>query len=85
MARNRSAGQEPTDLAKLVDDTLLLLEREMNKYRVTVEKSYQPVPPAMVNGNQIQQVLLNLLINARQAMPSGGRLWIKLSTTPKTT
>jgi signal transduction histidine kinase len=78
MARNRSAGQEPTDLAKLVDDTLLLLEREMNKYRVVVEKSYQAVPPAMVNGNQIQQVLLNLLINARQAMPSGGRLWIKL-------
>lgn len=78
MARNRSAGQEPTDLAKLVDDTLLLLERELNKYRVTVEKSYQPVPPAMVNGNQIQQVLINLLINARQAMPGGGRLWIKL-------
>ncbi len=78
MARNRSAGLEPTDLVKLVDDTLLLLEREMNKYRVTVERSYQAVPPAMVNGNQIQQVLLNLLINARQAMPNGGRLWIKL-------
>ena len=60
MARNRSAGQEPTDLAKLVDDTLLLLEREMNKYRIVVEKSYQPIPPALVNGNQIQQVLLNL-------------------------
>jgi signal transduction histidine kinase len=78
MARNRKAGQEATDLTKLVDDTLLLLEREMNKYRVTVEKTYQPIPPAYVNGNQIQQVLLNLLINARQAMPSGGRLWIKL-------
>jgi signal transduction histidine kinase len=78
MARNRSAGQEPTDLTKLVDDTLLLLEREMNKYRVVVEKVYQPIPQALVNGNQIQQVLLNLLINARQAMPNGGRMWIKL-------
>ena len=44
MARNRSAGQEPTDLRQLVEDTLLLLEREMNKYRITVEKNFQPVP-----------------------------------------
>lgn len=78
MARNRSAQQEPTDLAQLVDDTLLLLEREMNKYRIAVERQFQPVPPAVVNGNQIQQVLLNMLTNARQAMPGGGRIWIKL-------
>jgi signal transduction histidine kinase len=79
LARNRSAGQEPTDLVELVENALLLLEREMNKYRVAVDKSFQAVPPAYVNGNQIQQVLLNLLINARQAMPGGGRVVIKLS------
>ncbi|MCC6123459.1 MAG: sensor histidine kinase [Pirellulales bacterium] len=78
MARNRSSSIEPTDLTQMVEDTLLLLEREMNKYRVTVEKHFQPVPQALVNGNQIQQVFLNLLINARQAMPSGGRIAIKL-------
>jgi len=78
IARNRSAGQEPTDLTQLIDDTLLLLERELNKYRIAVERRFQPIPPANVNGNQIQQVLLNLLINARQAMPSGGRVTIKL-------
>lgn len=77
MARNRSTNQEPTDLVQLLEETLLLLEREMNKYRVAVEKNLQPTPPAMVCGNQIQQVILNLLINARQAMPSGGRVVIK--------
>jgi signal transduction histidine kinase len=78
-ARNRSTAMEPTDVAKIVDDVLLLLERELNKYRVTVERQITAVPPAMANGNQIQQVLLNLLINARQAMPSGGRLLIRLA------
>lgn len=83
MARNRAAGQEPTDLVRLVEDTLVLLEREMNKYRITVEKQFQAVPLAHVAGNQIQQVLLNVLINARQAMPSGGRVLIKLAHDAK--
>lgn len=78
-ARNRSGGLEPTDLARLVDDTLVLLEREMAKYRVVVETRLEPMPPVMANTNQIQQVLLNLLINARQAMPQGGRIWVQLT------
>jgi signal transduction histidine kinase len=40
------------------------------------------VPDALVNGNQIQQILLNLLINARQAMPRGGRVLVKLDHDP---
>ncbi len=79
-ARNRSEGLEPTDLRKVLDDSLLLLEREMNKYRIRVETEFGAVPQAMANGNQIQQVLLNLLINARQAMPNGGILQVKLQS-----
>lgn len=78
-AKNRKTGFEPTSFAALVEDTLLLLEREMNKYRITVEKSFpDKLPDIMADGNQIQQVVLNLLINARQAMLGGGRLVLRM-------
>jgi len=79
MARNRSGGQEPTDLVELIEETLVLLERELNKYRIRVDKHFGEVPKAMINGSQIQQILINLLINARQAMPEGGVVQIALS------
>ncbi|GIW94222.1 MAG: two-component sensor histidine kinase [Pirellulaceae bacterium] len=78
-ARNRSESFEPTDLPGLVRDTLLLLEREMQKYRIQVECDLQPVPAVLAIGNQIQQVLINLLVNARQAMPDGGRLLVRVA------
>ena len=79
MARNRSDEMEPTDLHRLIHDAMVLLEREMNKYRIQVDLQCERVPRVIANGNQIQQVLLNLLINARQAMPEGGELRIRLS------
>lgn len=78
-ARNRSDSMSPTDLGSIIQDAMLLLEREMRKYRVSVELEIQPETPfAMANGNQIQRVLLNLLINARQAMPEGGTILVRL-------
>ncbi len=76
-ARNRSGQFEPTDLVRVVDDCLVLLEREMTKYRIAIRREVEAVPPVWANGNQIQQVLLNLLINARQAMPRGGQIVIR--------
>ncbi|HZL90956.1 MAG TPA: ATP-binding protein [Pirellulaceae bacterium] len=83
VARNRSSQFEPTNLAKIVEETLVLLEREMTKYRIAVETHLPAVPEVLAIGNQIQQVLLNLLINARQAMPSGGRVTIRLEHDAK--
>jgi len=78
-ARNRSGDFEATDLVRLVEDALVLLERELNKYRISLDKQFQAVPPVWAVGNQIQQVLLNLLTNARQAMPGGGSLLLKIA------
>ena len=79
MSRTGAARFEPTNLELLIEDVLVLLEREMTKYRVQVEREFAPVPKVSANPSQIQQVLLNLLVNARQAMPTGGRLILRLS------
>jgi len=79
MSRSRSTRFEPVDLLLLIEDVLVLLEREMMKYRVQVEREFAAVPRVSANPGQLQQVLLNLLVNGRQAMPSGGRLILRLS------
>ncbi|MEM9364486.1 MAG: ATP-binding protein [Planctomycetota bacterium] len=76
-ARNRGDAKEAVDLNRLIGDTLALLQREMQKYRVSVETQLgENLPPIYASGNQIQRVLINLMTNARQAMPDGGALLI---------
>lgn len=82
LARNRGQEHVPTDLARLIESALVLLEREMQKYRIQIEVQAEPTPPALICGNEIQQVLLNLLTNARQAMPRGGRIVIRIAPDP---
>lgn len=75
-ARNRSGEFEPVDLPQLCREALVLLEREMRKYRIGIEADLQPIPPVRGDGNQLTRALLNLVTNARQAMHSGGTLFI---------
>ncbi len=79
-ARNRSDAKEPTDLVALIRDTLVLMQREMQKYRISVELDLaEHLPMISASGNQIQRLLLNLMTNARQAMGEGGTLLIRVA------
>ena len=67
-------------MAEIVDDTLVLVRLKLaqNKIQVHFEP---PARPLVVDGHkgQLQQVLLNLLINAMQAMPEGGTITVTLA------
>ena len=82
-------AQAPTNLhsrwpvADVIADTLALVRLKFAQQKVMVE--FPPPPrPLFVEGHkgQLQQVLLNLLLNAAQAMPAGGRITLRAAADP---
>ena len=68
----------PADLNPVVEESLLLVNHELVKAHVTVVKELgESLPPFKLDRQKMEQVFVNLFINAVHAMPAGGTLTVK--------
>jgi len=68
---------EPVDLNEVVEETLAIVERTFDKSIEIRKELSGDLPPVEADSTQLQQAVMNLCVNARDAMPAGGLLTIK--------
>jgi two-component system NtrC family sensor kinase len=69
------------DVARVLDDTLQLLEPQLRRSQIEIVRIYaEDAPEAYGNAGKLQQVFTNLILNARDAIPDGGRITVSTST-----
>ncbi len=76
--------KERLDLNGIVDDTILFTEHHLTRFKhidLTLEKE-ENLPPIYADKIHLQQALLNIMMNAAQAMPEGGPLIIRTGVRP---
>ncbi len=74
----------PLSLAGVIHDTLKLVRNQLVLSGIQVEEELPPLPPILGDRKSLQQVFLNLFINAIQAMPDGGNLRIRAASQDHT-
>ncbi len=82
---SRSVPEERTllDLNRVVEDALPLVQRQAELENIRFVKDYDPdLPPVRGNANSLQQVVINLVRNARDAMPGGGSISLRTRSGP---
>src|SRR5581483_2931287 len=74
---NATEPLAPVDLNRTVADAVSMAQLADGTATIEVESSYQPLPPVMARPEELQQVFLNIIVNAIQAMKGHGRLRVE--------
>lgn len=80
-SRLEDKSNKPVDLHQSIDTTLNLLSSEF-KNRIEIKKDYETIPLVVCNQNQINQVFMNILSNAFQAIKNQGTVWVTTRMAP---
>ena len=76
-SRTTPMNLQPTNLNQIIDQSLRLIQHQVDLAGIQVQPQLDAdLPPVLCDGAQIEQVLLALMVNAMDAMPQGGNLWI---------
>lgn len=78
IARPREPVRAPVELGAVIDATLEFTAEKLRRRKVRVERDYGPVPAVRGDREKLQQLFLNLILNAADAMPQGGTLRVAL-------
>lgn len=81
-ARPPRPAKALVDVRQLVNQTLDLVSARAEQQRVAIRREAQPPAYVEIDGGQIRQVLLNLLLNSLDAMPGGGNLRVQIRSAP---
>jgi len=79
-ARPRDPVRIPISVAPILDNSLSFLAEKFRRRGVAVERRFAPAPEIRGDSEKLQQLFLNLLLNAVDAMPRGGRIVVSLGT-----
>ena len=80
-SRQSEPSMSPVEINKVIDAALPLVENQINLENITLMKNLDTeLPLIQADFDKIQQVLINIMLNAIQAMPEGGTLTIASST-----
>lgn len=79
IARPRNAAPAAMSVGEVLDHSLGFFREKLKGRGIVIERNYSQVPKIVANRDRLEQVFLNLIVNAIDAMPGGGTLTVHLT------